>query len=294
MENKPQTIHRSDRYLGLSFSGGGYRAASFALGTLALLEDLGLNEATLVLSGVSGGSIALGAYLCAKAGAEAKIDKGSLDRQDWFYQAFFQPFLQSLSTETMAESFVNLSWLLQPPKLIKAAADANDVLFRGLLGEPATIGNASLQSLLNHNDLSPVYAFFNASDISSLNLFRFGIQKHHGDQGAADGAANQRLGTGRTDVILGQWIFSCQPQANLTSSLLEFSQDIRLADCVTASHAFPFGLEPMVFPHDFFSSKQTKGKQAISAFSQSAVCNGQKALALLDGGLYDNLGLASV
>ena len=287
-------VQGPERYLGLSFSGGGYRAASFAVGTLALLEDLNLNETTLVLSGVSGGSIALGAYLCAKAGAEAEIDAGTLNRKDWFYKNYFQPFLKSLSTETMAESFVSLSGLLKEPRLIKAAADANDVLFQELLGQPATIGSAKLQALLNHNELAPDYAFFNASDISSLNLFRFGIQKHHGDPGSADGSNGTTLGFGSTDVILGQWIFSCQPQANLTSNLLTFSQDIRLADCVTASHAFPFGLEPMLFPHDFFASDQPEGMQAIRAFSGSEVCNGQKALALLDGGLYDNLGLASV
>ena len=282
------------RYLGLSFSGGGYRAASFSVGTLALLEDLELNEKTLVLSGVSGGSIALGAYLCAKAGAEARIEKGMLDRQDWFYKAYFHPFLESLSKEKMARSFVNLSWLLQPRKLIKGAADANDRLFQELLEEPATLGSPRLQSLLNHEHLAPDYAFFNASNISNLNLFRFGVQKHQGKATTGDGGTCNPQDTSDNDVILGQWIFSCQPQTNLTSSLLQFSQSIRLADCVAASHAFPFGLEPMVFPHDFFSPKKGVGMQAIKAFSESDVCNGQRSVALLDGGLYDNLGLASV
>lgn len=282
------------RYLGLSFSGGGYRAASFSVGTLALLEDLELNEKTLVLSGVSGGSIALGAYLCAKAGAEARIDKGMLDREDWFYKAYFHPFLESLSQEKMARSFVNLSWLLQPRKLIKGAADANDRLFKKLLEEPATLGSPRLQSLLNHEHLAPDYAFFNASNISSLNLFRFGVQKHQSKETTVDGSGCNPQDTSENDVILGQWIFSCQPQTNLTSSLLQFSQSIRLADCVAASHAFPFGLEPMVFPHDFFSPKKGSGMQAIKAFSESEVCNGQRSVALLDGGLYDNLGLASV
>jgi hypothetical protein len=50
----------------------------------------------------------------------------------------------------------------------------------------------------------------------------------------------------------------------------------------------------MVFPHDFFQANTPIGMQAIRAFSESEVCNGQKALALLDGGLYDNLGLASI
>ncbi|MFM7394318.1 MAG: hypothetical protein ACKO22_08155, partial [Cyanobium sp.] len=55
-------------YIGLSFSGGGYRATAFSLGTMALLQDLKLLGKARVMSSVSGGSLALAAYLCAKAG----------------------------------------------------------------------------------------------------------------------------------------------------------------------------------------------------------------------------------
>lgn len=49
--------------LGLSLSGGGYRATAFHLGTLRKLKQLGLLEKVKVLSTISGGSIA-GAYYC--------------------------------------------------------------------------------------------------------------------------------------------------------------------------------------------------------------------------------------
>ena len=58
--------------LGLSFSGGGFRATAFSLGTLSLLQDLGLLAKAKVMSSVSGGSLALAAYLCAKAGSDAE------------------------------------------------------------------------------------------------------------------------------------------------------------------------------------------------------------------------------
>jgi hypothetical protein len=54
--------------IGLSFSGGGYRATAFSLGTMALLQDLQLLRKARMMSSVSGGSLALAAYLCAKAG----------------------------------------------------------------------------------------------------------------------------------------------------------------------------------------------------------------------------------
>ena len=49
--------------LGLSLSGGGYRAAAFHLGTLKKLNELGILSKVNVLSTISGGSIT-GAYYC--------------------------------------------------------------------------------------------------------------------------------------------------------------------------------------------------------------------------------------
>ncbi|MFZ1307413.1 MAG: patatin-like phospholipase family protein [Ferruginibacter sp.] len=49
--------------LGLSLSGGGYRAAAFHLGTLDKLQEMGVLQQTDVISTISGGSI-IGAYYC--------------------------------------------------------------------------------------------------------------------------------------------------------------------------------------------------------------------------------------
>lgn len=53
----------SPNRLGLSLSGGGYRAAAFHLGTLNKLEEMGILQQTDVISTISGGSIT-GAYYC--------------------------------------------------------------------------------------------------------------------------------------------------------------------------------------------------------------------------------------
>ncbi len=55
----PSTPHK----LGLSLSGGGYRAAAFHLGTLNKLQQMGLLQQADIISTISGGSIA-GAYYC--------------------------------------------------------------------------------------------------------------------------------------------------------------------------------------------------------------------------------------
>lgn len=49
--------------LGLSLSGGGYRAAAFHLGTLNKLQEMGILQHTDVISTISGGSI-IGAFYC--------------------------------------------------------------------------------------------------------------------------------------------------------------------------------------------------------------------------------------
>jgi NTE family protein len=60
--NSPAMASSPNR-LGLSLSGGGYRAAAFHLGTLNKLHEMGVLQQTDVISTISGGSI-IGAYYC--------------------------------------------------------------------------------------------------------------------------------------------------------------------------------------------------------------------------------------
>lgn len=53
----------AEKKLGLSLSGGGYRAAAFHLGTLRKLHEMGVLQQVDVMSTISGGSIT-GAYYC--------------------------------------------------------------------------------------------------------------------------------------------------------------------------------------------------------------------------------------
>lgn len=56
----------TDSRIGLSLSGGGYRAAAFHLGTLQKLEEMGILSGVSVISTISGGSIAGAAYMVSK------------------------------------------------------------------------------------------------------------------------------------------------------------------------------------------------------------------------------------
>lgn len=277
--------------LGLSFSGGGYRATAFSLGTMALLQDLGLLSRARVMSSVSGGSLALAAYICAKAG-DLYCKTATTPRQESefrFYEKVWEPLMLELSRESLADAFVRLPLLLQGEKVILHAADATQRFLSTLLGEEACVGNPAITAMLRDRSLAPDYLFFNAANISSLDLFRFGIQR--GSPGP----------DGRLDpvYVLNRYYLLSEGSSVVGNELYRHAANLRLGDCVAASFAFPGGFEPLIFPHDFYRPAQSPAgaeaaEKAREHFSGSLICDRRPYVAFLDGGLYDNLGLASV
>src|SRR5262249_38102188 len=135
--------------IALSLSGGGYRAASFHLGTLEMLNQLKLIDSVKILSTVSGGTITGMAYALSRA------DQVPLE----VFLAKFKAFLKSTNVIGMAlenlsqSSAINESKAM--PSLIRAAASiyASDDL----------LGDKTFEHLLQNcpvlEDLS-----FNATD----------------------------------------------------------------------------------------------------------------------------------
>jgi len=269
-------------YIGLSFSGGGYRATAFSLGTMALLQDLELLGRARVMSSVSGGSLALGAYLCAKAGANL-----SQEADFHFYDRLWTPLMDALATEDLAKAFVRLPLLLDGDKLILGAADGTQHFLNTLLGQEARLGNKAITQMLRNRSLSPDYVFFNAANITSLDLFRFGIQRG-GEAEEADPV-----------YVLNRYFLPSSGGSQEASELYDHAKQLRLGDCVAASFAFPGGFEPLIFPDDYFrtdgsAEADEATAEACARFRHSLICDRRAYVAFLDGGLYDNLGLASV
>lgn len=313
MEGKQSDAKRRSRQaaLGLSFSGGGFRATAFSLGTMALLQDLGLLAKAKVMSSVSGGSLALATYLCAKAGSDAERDADFP-----FYERFYQRLMDLLEGEQLASKFVDVGALLRGEKLICKAADATHAFLNSCLKggddkgeENALLGNEKITQMLANQDLSPDFVFFNATNITSLDLFRFGIERGTGEPGVEP--------VSRPIFVLNRFFLKHSRDSAVGRNLYHYVQRLRLADCVAASFAFPGGFEPLVFPDDFFSShssvpvwpnaasvaavdKEDRGaegaeeERAKSHFRRDLICDYKPYVALLDGGLYDNLGLSSV
>ena len=291
----PSTPLAERGYIGLSFSGGGYRATAFSLGTMALLQDLQLLSKARVMSSVSGGSLALGAFLCAKAGARL-----SQESEFDFYKRFWDPLMLALSSEVLADAFVRLPLLLQGEKIILHAADATQAFLNSLLGQEATLGSEAITQMLGKEALSPDYVFFNAANISSLSLFRFGIQRGAPPEG--DSMAERDVA--EPVYVLNRYFLKAKGQQakgdpDKAAELYRHARDIHLGDCVAASFTFPGGFEPLIFPDDYFredyyTAGREEAGQVCAHFRKSLICDRSNYLAFLDGGLYDNLGLSSV
>lgn len=109
--------------IALSLSGGGYRAAAFHLGTLEMLEELGLLQEVKYLSTVSGGSI-IGAYYAACLNGKS-FDEFKTSFESFLYNNAVRVGLDNLRSEP----FVKVQG--QMPSLIRATAyvyDSKDLL----------------------------------------------------------------------------------------------------------------------------------------------------------------------
>ncbi len=274
--------------LALSISGGGHRAAAFGLGTIALLQELGIMERVAVLSTVSGGSLVGGFYLCAKAGFlhDAEVPQQALEawRDDGFRHRFILPFLAFLHDGRLGDRLV--ADLLPIPlgpgtKLIRSAAEEVQALLQKH-HYPDTLGHQAIRTLLATDGCAPDHIYFNAADLTSLDLFRFGVMRRAvtkpGDAPYYEPA-----------YVVNRFRIPIDTKVEDPAQIVAAS--LRIADCVAASFCFPGGFEPLIFPDDFLRLR-TEDEDLLAVTTR--LCGGVAAVALMDGGLYDNLGLASV
>jgi hypothetical protein len=264
--------------IALAFSGGGFRAASFALGVLSYLnklqftaEDDPLNGKRLLdqvtyMSSASGGTITTALYALYSAKGES-------------YESFYIKLFGGLDGEFLLQKALSIlthrkAWRNRPDKsrnIINAFSMAYDeYLFSGetlkALYYPA--GNGHLQEVC-----------FNTTE------FYTGLSFRQDRKMAPDDAKDLYFKYGNENIYLTQ----------------SAAGDIKIADALAASSCFPAGFEPIVFPDDFanevVSIQQLKegltlvpqtGDKAEKAFAAA------KMVGFMDGGITDNQGLQSM
>ncbi len=196
-------------------SGGGYRAAAFHLGTLSMLNDLGLLTDVTRLSTISGGTI-VGAKYALEIAKDPNLDFARFEDE---VRAFLA------KTNVIAEAVRRLHRTTKPngigltPSLIRSAAS--------VYADAGFVADSTLGSL-RKSAHGLMEVSFNSTDFFTGTRFRFQYSRKR-----------PRIATGSQSVRVRR----------------KFSDEIRLADIIAASSCFPGGFEPIFFPADFKWSK---------------------------------------
>lgn len=205
--------------IGMSFSGGGYRAATFDLGALSFLNSIRLEDGrTLldcvrVLTSVSGGTIPAMKYMLARARGQ---------RVDEMVEQLFD-FLcnEDLVSRAMDEMSTQ-----------KANPDASLIRIMARIYDSCLFDNAEMVDIIEHFDRIPVKDYTAlATDFDNSLPFRFRLTEGRMTDG-------QRLTYG---------VFGNQKH-NIGRSVVEH---ITPGEALACSSCFPSGFEPMMYPDDF-------------------------------------------
>ncbi len=240
--------------IAVCMSGGGYRAAAFHLGTLKMLNELGLLNEVKFLSTASGGTILAAAFTLAKINSNGFTD-GTC------FEDFSRKFRNFLAKTNVIDSALENLYKTPSPtntndlSLIRSAANVyDDELFN-------YNAKKTFDVLLDDvNSKNPNFrdVIFNATDFQHGNDFRFRAMNN----------PNIKIGNGKQSVNL------------------ELAKKLRLADIVAASSCFPGAFEPIRFPQDFVFDRANP----IQPFEDERIA----MVPLMDGGIYDNQGVAAM
>ena len=210
--------------IGMSFSGGGYRAAAYDLGALSFLNSIRLEDGrTLldcvsVLASVSGGTIPAMKYMLAQVRGQSIED---------MVKELFE-FLCNEDLISLALNEVSAQKANPDVSLIKIMADIYD---------NHLFGNASMSDIINKIDCLHVKDYTAlATDFDNSLPFRFRITYGYSTDGKHlryGVFGNQKHPIGRSVV-----------------------EHITPGEALACSSCFPSGFEPMMFPDNFKLSQQ--------------------------------------
>jgi len=265
--------------IALAFSGGGFRAASYAMGVLSYLNRAKFDETADPLNGKT--LLQQVTYMSSASGGTITTALYSLyNAQGKSFGDFYVKLFETLTGERILENaLVTLSdkkrWTERPEKarnIINAFAMAyNESIFKG----------ATLQSLVQsqpgNGHLQEVC--FNTTEFFTGQSFRQDIKL------VDDPEPDPFYKFGNEVIHLDHAV----------------AKKIKLGDVLAASSCFPAGFEPIVFPGDFVHKElpidELEGAltlQPQTGDEQEHKFIAQKRVGFMDGGITDNQGLQSM
>ena len=262
MVNAGEQTHPPFQKIALSLSGGGARAVGFHLGTLDYLHRINLLQQVHILSTVSGGTLVGASYVLSL--------EEDIDFQDLFYD-FFEFFPTANMFEGILAIINRKSLPTRNSRRNFSTAFAemyHEEFFAHYFPRPF-LGEIDTREGSSRHHLEDV--IFNATEFKTGIAFRFQKSQH-----------DCKIGNGNI------WIDEAQ------------ANEMRIADVVSASSCIPGGFEPFRFPQEFhWPETYHYGKKPGTEFGRvrlesAAGQSDSQAVALMDGGVYDNQGITSV
>jgi len=212
-------MEKKELSIGMSFSGGGFRAATYGLGALSLLNSIKLEDGrtlldcVVVLSSVSGGTIPAMRYMLARARGE---DVGIMVEE--VFDFLCNEDLMALALQRLSDE--------------KANREASSIKIMAGIYDSCLFGGATMGDIINNIDHIPVKDYTAlAADFDNSLPFRFRLTEGKMTNG-------QRLTYG---------VFGNQKH-RIDRSVVEY---ITPGEALACSSCFPSAFEPMMYPDDF-------------------------------------------
>lgn len=251
----------AEKKLGLSLSGGGYRAAAFHLGTLRKLHEMGILERVDVMSTISGGSIT-GAYYC-------------LNNKN--FDAFEQYMIEALGTKNVIKQvFLSFTFIRTLLFLLLFLAPAVYVLFTSYAWLSIVLIGLMLYLFVRFQ-----FAIFPVSKVIERAYDKFFYQ-----QATLSQLCNKPLlAIGSTNLQTARpFTFSRLKMEDSSYAYMESPvrfkhDDFPVARAVMASSCVPFAFTPVHIDKEFY----VNAEDIIRVNPQ-----------LVDGGVYDNQGIHKI
>ena len=227
--------------IALSLSGGGYRAATFHLGTLSYLNHLKTSDGTPLLDHVKAVSTISGGTL---TGLWFILGKCRGWSNDEIIRSLYEKLLKGKIIDRASLEFFN-------------GKNDNHSLIREMVKiyDEDIFEGATMGDLMNHIDEISIDDFSaNATEFSNATEFRFQV-----------GTKQKTEKGGTSQGVIGNSYYKI-PR--------EIASQIRLAEVFAASSCFPGGFEPLFFPRDFLLSSDEKNREYVKSVKPLALMDG--------------------